>query len=484
MTQSYEMVIGIEVHAQLLCQSKIFSPAPTAFGALPNNQVDLLDMAMPGTLPVLNRQACHLAIRFGLVTGSHIHSQSVFARKNYFYPDLPKGYQISQYEHPIVGKGQLTIELPDQAEKVIRITRAHLEEDAGKSVHDGFYGDSGIDLNRAGTPLLEIVSEPDIRSADEAVAYLKKLHHLLRYYRISDANMQEGSFRADINISHRLAGSDVLGTRTELKNLNSFRFIKQAIEVESKRQVELLNSGQKVVQETRLFDPDQMITQTMRSKEDAFDYRYFPDPDLLPVHIDAAWIESVKQALPLPPDERQAQYQSDGLNDEEISRLMQAPDWADVFDQLALKVDHPKGKKLIINWLTGAISQFLNQKQMSLGDLPLSIDQIAALCLAQLDQTLTKAMAQKAFYYWLDHPSLTLDQIIDVLDLKPVNDESKIHEVIDQVLSANKEQVAQFQAGKTKLMGFFVGQVMQALKGQANPQMVNALLQQKLNDYK
>jgi len=474
----WETVIGLEIHAQLATKSKIFSGAATAYGAEPNTQACAIDLGLPGVLPVLNREAVRMAVMLGLAIGADVARRSVFARKNYFYPDLPKGYQISQYELPVVQKGQLTIDLEDGASKVIGITRAHLEEDAGKSLHEDFHGLSGIDLNRAGTPLLEIVSEPDLRSAKEAVAYMKKLHQMVVYLGICDGNMQEGSFRCDANVSVRRKGDAKLGTRAEVKNLNSFRFVERAIEFEIERQIDLIETGGKVVQETRLYDPDKGETRSMRGKEEANDYRYFPDPDLLPLAIDEAFIAAVRAGLPELPDAKKRRFMDQyGLSAYDAGVLTASRELGAYYeDTVAALGGEPK---LCANWVMGDLSAFLNKENRDIADSPVGAAQLAGLLRRIQDQTISGKIAKDVFEaLWAGEGDT--DAIIEQRGLKQITDTSAIEKVIDDVIAANPEQLAQYRAGKDKLFGFFVGQVMKLSKGKANPQQVNELLAQKL----
>lgn len=476
---SWEIVIGLEVHTQLATKSKIFSGASTAFGAEPNTQACAIDLGLPGVLPVLNQEAVTLAVKFGLAVDAKIASRSVFARKNYFYPDLPKGYQISQYEHPIVGPGHLDITLASGEKKRIGITRAHLEEDAGKSVHDYFPNASAIDLNRAGTPLLEIVSEPDMRSAEEAVAYLKTLHQLVRYLGISDANMQEGSFRCDVNLSVRRAGEQAFGTRTEMKNLNSFRFIEKAIAYESERQIDIVSQGGTITQETRAYDPDKDITRTLRTKEDAHDYRYFPDPDLLPIVITDALIADIQKTLPELPQQKCDRYQNAlGLSEYDAQKLSQNIAMADYFEAVLAKAPEA-GAKLIANWLNGETSAALNKHDLTIEQCPVSTDTLATLMHRIADNTLSNTMAKQVFEtLWTGETDV--DTIIEQKGLKQITDESALEKIIDDIIANNPNQVEQYRAGKEKLFGFFVGQLMKATQGKANPAQANALLKKKL----
>ncbi|GAB6034784.1 Asp-tRNA(Asn)/Glu-tRNA(Gln) amidotransferase subunit GatB [Galenea microaerophila] len=476
---SWEVVIGLEIHAQLKTQSKIFSGSSTAYGAEPNTQVSIVDAALPGALPVLNQGVVDMAIRFGLAIGAEIGRASVFARKNYFYPDLPKGYQISQFELPIVDKGgKVEIEIEGE-KKVVRVTRAHLEEDAGKSMHDIVPGMTGIDLNRAGTPLLEIVSEPDMHSAQEAVAYAKKLHELVQYLDICDGNMQEGSFRVDSNVSIHRPGTP-LGTRTELKNINSFRFIEQAIEYEIERQIEILESGGSIVQETRLFDSEQGVTRSMRTKEEANDYRYFPDPDLLPVRITEEQIEKVRAEMPELADQKRSRFETAyGLSTYDAEFLAASRPVGDYFEALVTCVgqDHAK---LCANWVMGELSKALNQAELSIEQSPVSAEQLGGLLQRLVDNTLSGKLAKQVFEALWKGEGATADEIIEAKGLKQITDSSAIEAMIDEVLANNAQQVAAYKGGQEKLFGFFVGQVMKASKGQANPAQVNELLKAKL----
>lgn len=475
---SWETVIGLEIHAQLATSSKIFSSASTKYGAPPNTQACAVDLGLPGVLPVLNKEAVTMAVKFGLAIGATVASRSVFARKNYFYPDLPKGYQISQYELPIVQTGHLQIEIDDQ-EKTIGITRAHLEEDAGKSLHEDLQGLTGIDLNRAGTPLLEIVSEPDLRSAAEAVAYMKKLHALVRYLEICDGNMQEGSFRCDANVSVRPQGQTTLGTRTELKNLNSFRFIERAINFEIERQIEVLESGGQIIQETRLYDAVKNETRSMRSKEEANDYRYFPDPDLLPLTIEPELLATVKKALPELPDEKKQRFMREyGLSLYDASVLTISRELANFFEEtVKLSASEPK---LCVSWVMGDFSAFLNKYNVEIQEAPIKADQLASLLRRISDGTISGKIAKQLFEaIWNGEGSV--DTLIEKQGLKQVTDDSAIERVIEEVLTNNPEQLTAYRQGKDKLFGFFVGQVMKASQGKANPAQVNALLKKKLS---
>ncbi len=473
----WESVIGLEIHAQLATRSKIFSGAATRFGAEPNTQACAIDLGMPGVLPVLNAEAVRMATRFGLAIGATIAERSVFARKNYFYPDLPKGYQISQYERPIVAGGRLSIELADGSEKVIGITRAHLEEDAGKSLHEDFQGLTGIDLNRAGTPLLEIVSEPELRSAAEAVAYMKRLHALVRYLQICDGNMQEGNFRCDANVSVRPKGETKLGTRAEIKNLNSFRFVERAIEYEIERQIDLIEGGGQVVQETRLFDVERGVTRAMRSKEEANDYRYFPDPDLLPVVIDAAWIEAIRADLPELPDAKRQRFMAEhGLSAYDAGVLTATRELADFFEAVVKAGAEPK---LAANWVMGDFSAFLNKDNREITDSPVSTTQLAGLLQRIIDQTISGKIAKEVFEaMWAGEGDA--DAIIAARGLRQITDDGALAAMIAEVIANNPTQLAQYRAGKDKLFSFFVGQVMKASQGKANPAQVNEILKRQL----
>jgi len=477
MNPNWEVVIGLETHAQLSTLSKIFSGASTAFGAAPNSQASLVDLALPGVLPVLNRGAVERAIVFGLSVGSTINRRSIFARKNYFYPDLPKGYQISQYEIPVVSGSGLTIDVGG-VEKYVRLTRAHLEEDAGKSLHEDFHGMSGIDLNRAGTPLLEIVSEPDMRSSAEAVAYAKKLHELVQWIGICDGNMQEGSFRCDANVSVRRRGTEAFGTRCEIKNLNSFRFLEQAIDYEVERQIELIEGGGRVVQETRLFDPDRVETRTMRSKEDAQDYRYFPDPDLLPLVIDEAWIARVHATMPALPEAQRARLvEVHGLSAQDAQALTASRATVDYFEAMLAAL--PGEAKLCANWLMGELSARLNREQVDLARAPIDASQLAALLRRITDGTLSGKMAKDVFDAMWNGEG-TADAVIAARGLAQISDAGAIAAIVDEVLAANPKSVEEFRAGREKAFNALVGQVMKASKGKANPQQVNDLLRARL----
>jgi len=476
---SWETVIGLEIHAQLATRSKIFSGSPTAYGAEPNTQANLVDLGYPGVLPVLNSEAVRLAVKFGLAVGADIAPRSVFARKNYFYPDLPKGYQISQYELPIVGGGSLRIRLPDGSEKVVGITRAHLEEDAGKSLHENLQDASGIDLNRAGTPLLEIVSEPDMRSPVEAATYMRTIHQLVRYLGICDGNMQEGSFRCDANVSVRPVGQEKLGTRAELKNLNSFRFIEKAVEYEVERQIDILESGGQVVQETRLYDADRDETRSMRSKEEANDYRYFPDPDLLPVLLDDAFIAEVREELPELPEAKRQRFVDDyGLRDDDVDILVASRALADYFEAVAGTVRDDA--KLAANWVVGELSGALNRDGLDIEATRVKPHALGELLLRIKDGTVSGKLAKEVFEaMWAGEGGA--DDIIDAKGLKQITDTGAIEQIVDEVLAANSAQVQQYRDGNQKVIGFLVGQVMKASQGKANPQQVNQILRAKLS---
>ncbi|HIC47493.1 MAG TPA: Asp-tRNA(Asn)/Glu-tRNA(Gln) amidotransferase subunit GatB [Methylophaga aminisulfidivorans] len=477
----WEVVIGLEIHTQLATKSKIFSGAATAYGAEPNTQACAVDLGLPGVLPVLNAEAVRMAIKFGLAVDAEISDRSVFARKNYFYPDLPKGYQISQYELPVVGKGHINIELEDGTEKVIGITRAHLEEDAGKSLHEDFDGETGIDLNRAGTPLLEIVSEPDMRSAKEAVAYMKKIHSLVRYLEICDGNMQEGSFRCDANVSVRPKGQEKFGTRAELKNINSFRNVERAINYEIERQIDVLESGGEVIQETRLYDADKNETRAMRSKEEANDYRYFPDPDLLPLIIDEVTINEIKATLPELPNEKRDRFVNElGLSLYDASVLTSSRELATYFESL-LAATGGKDPKQCANWVIGDVSGALNKANLDISESPVSAEQLASVLNRITDNTISGKIAKTVFEALWAGEGKDADEIIESKGLKQVTDTGAIEAMVDEVLANNPDQVQQYRDGKEQLIGFFVGQIMKASKGKANPAQVNELLQKKLN---
>ncbi len=473
----WEPVIGLEIHAQLMTRSKAFSGAPTAYGALPNTQACAVDLGLPGVLPVLNREAVRMAVRFGLAIDARINRRSVFARKNYFYPDLPKGYQISQYEEPIVISGSVEIDLDESRTRRIGITRAHLEEDAGKSLHQDLDGSSGIDLNRAGTPLLEIVSEPDLRSSAEAIAYMKKIHAIVRYLGICDGNMQEGSFRCDANVSVRPVGQQILGTRAEIKNVNSFRFVERAILYEIARQIELLESGGRVVQETRLYDPDRNETRPMRQKEEANDYRYFPDPDLLPLTLGEELIEEVRASLPELPDAKRARFMSDyGLSRYDATLLCASRELADYYEQTATASG---AHKLAANWVMGDLLGALNREAKDIGQCPIPPIRLAGMIARIADGTISGTLAKEVFEaMWQGEGDA--DTIIAARGLKQLTDPGAIERLIDEVILDNPAQVEQYRAGKAQVLGFFVGQVMKRSQGKANPQTVNQILRDKL----
>ena len=474
----WEVVIGLETHTQLSTASKIFSGASTAFGAAPNTHASAVDIALPGVLPVLNRGAVERAIRFGLAVGGTINTRSVFARKNYFYPDLPKGYQISQYEIPVVAGGFVPIVSPTRGAMRVRLTRAHLEEDAGKSLHEDFHGMTGLDLNRAGTPLLEIVSEPDLRSSDEAVAYAKTLHGLVRWIGICDGNMQEGSFRCDANVSVRAAGSDQLGTRCEIKNLNSFRFMQEAIEYEVHRQIELIEGGGSVVQETRLYDPDRHETRSMRSKEDAQDYRYFPDPDLPPLVIAEDWISRVRAQMPELPEAMKTRFIGDyALPAADAATLTADHDLADYFE-IAAKGSGGEAK-IVANWVLGEVSAALNKAEIEIAQSPVSAPQLAGLLKRIADGTISGKIAKDVFdAMWAGEGDP--DAIIAAKGLRQISDEGAIERIVDDAIAASPGIVAEYKAGREKAFNSLVGKVMAASKGKANPAQVNAILKRKL----
>jgi aspartyl-tRNA(Asn)/glutamyl-tRNA(Gln) amidotransferase subunit B len=478
----WEIVIGLEIHTQLSTNTKIFSGASTAFGAEPNTQADAVSIALPGVLPVLNKGAVERAILFGLATGAHIAPRSVFARKNYFYPDLPKGYQISQMDLPVVGKGEVTIHVPavgkaEPYEKVVRLTRAHLEEDAGKSLHEDFHGMTGIDLNRAGTPLLEIVSEPDMCSAAEAIAYAKALHTLVRWIGICDGNMQEGSFRCDVNVSVRKPGGE-LGTRREIKNLNSFKFMQQAIDYEVQWQIDTLESGGKIQQATVLFNPDTGETRSMRSKEDAHDYRYFPDPDLLPLVIGKEWIEQLRATMPELPRAKQTRYVTDlGLTAYDAATLTASREMADFFEATLQAV--PKDAKICANWIMGEVSAQLNRDNLDMAQCPISPQQLGSMLARIVDGTISNSGAKDVFRtMWAEGG--TADDIIEAKGLRQVSDVGALEAMVDEIIASNADKVAEYRSGKDKLFGFFVGLAMKASKGKANPAQMNEILKKKL----
>ncbi len=475
---NWEIVVGIETHAQLSTRAKIFSGAATAFGAAPNAQACEVDIALPGVLPVLNKGAVERAIRFGLAVGARVAPRSVFARKNYFYPDLPKGYQISQYELPVVVGGSIMISTPD-GNKSIRLVRAHLEEDAGKSLHEDFHGSSGIDLNRAGTPLLEIVTEPDLRGAGEAVAYAKTLHSLVRYLEICDGNMQEGSFRCDANVSVRRLGSDKLGTRCEIKNLNSFRFLEKAIEFEARRQIETIEDGGTIKQETRLYDAERDETRAMRSKEDAQDYRYFPDPDLLPLEISEAWIAAVRAAMPELPAQKKERFISQyALPEYDAALLTSNRETAAYFEECTAAAGG--AAKLCANWVNGELSAALNREDREIGQSKVSSKQLGELIRRIVDGSVSSKTAKDVFdELWAGASSA--DAVIDAKGLKQISDSTALERIVADIVAANPDQVAQYRAGKDKVLGFFVGQAMKASGGKANPAQLNEIVKRKLN---
>jgi aspartyl-tRNA(Asn)/glutamyl-tRNA(Gln) amidotransferase subunit B len=474
----WEVVIGLEIHTQLNTKTKIFSAAATAYGAEPNTQACAVDLGLPGVLPVLNKEAVAKAALFGLAVDATINDGSVFDRKNYFYPDLPKGYQISQLAIPIVEHGKLEITLEDGSTKVVGITRAHLEEDAGKSLHEDFDGMTGIDLNRAGTPLIEIVSEPEMSSAKEAVAYMKKIHSIVQYLGICDGNMQEGSFRCDANVSVRRKGESELGTRTETKNLNSFRFVERAINYEIERQIDVIESGGKVTQETRLYDADDDSTRTMRSKEEANDYRYFPDPDLLPVKLDPDLMAQLQKNLPELPDAKQKRFCEEyGLSAGDAEQLTTSREMADYFEHV---VSHANGQaKMAANWVSGELSGALNLNNLEIEQSPVSAERLALLIARIADNTISGKIAKEVFQdMWSSDK--TPDQVIEEKGLQQISDVGELEAIVDKVIAENPKQVEQYLSGKDKVFGFFVGNVMKLTKGKANPAQVNDLLKKKL----
>ena len=473
----WETVIGLEVHVQLSTESKLFSSAPTQFGAEPNTQANIYDLALPGVLPVLNRDALKHAVKFGLAINATISNTSIFDRKNYFYPDLPKGYQISQLDFPTVGKGSLTITLEDGEEKIIGVTRAHMEEDAGKSLHEDFHGMSGIDLNRAGTPLLEIVSEPDLRSAREAVTYLKKLHSIIRYLDISDAIMAQGSMRCDANVSIRPMGETELGTRTEIKNINSFRFVEKAINYEVQRQQDIIQDGGRIVQETRLYDARRDETRTMRSKEVANDYRYFPEPDLLPIVIDQAFVNSIRATLPELPDAKKTRFAKEfGLNDYDASVLTNNRDMADYFECVAKSSGDAK---LAANWVAGELQALLKKNNWEIKESPIQADRLATLIARIKDNTISGKIAKTVFEAMIKDSS-NVDDIIEAKGLKQITDIEEIAKLVNEIIANNPEQVEQFREGKEQVLSYLVGQAMKLSRGKANPAQVNQILREKL----
>jgi len=476
----WEVVIGLEIHAQLATKTKIFSGAPTTYGAEPNTQACAVDLGLPGVLPVLNVEAVKMAVKFGLAIDAELSNPSIFARKNYFYPDLPKGYQISQLDLPIVGKGELAIELEDGSEKIIGVTRAHLEEDAGKSMHGNFHGQTGVDLNRAGTPLLEIVSDPDLSSAKEAVAYMKKIHSLVQYLEICDGNMQEGSFRCDSNVSVRPKGQKELGTRAEVKNLNSFRNVERAINIEIERQIELIEDGGRVVQETRLYDADKNETRSMRSKEEANDYRYFPDPDLLPVVLEPELIAEMRASLPELPNAKRDRFVTDmSLSLYDASVLTSSRELANYFEAV-LEASDNKEPKQCANWIITQLLGALNKTGLEIANSPISAQQLGGLLLRITDNTISGKIAKQIFDALWAGEGDDADSIIEAKGLKQVTDSGAIEAIVDEVIANNAGQVEQYRGGKEQLLGFFVGQVMKASKGKANPAQVNEILKAKL----
>ena len=478
----WETVIGLEIHVQLATQSKIFSGASARFGAEPNRHACAVDLAMPGTLPVLNEEAVRFACLFGLAIDAEINPRSIFERKNYFYPDLPKGYQTSQLDEPIVGEGLLTLNLEDGSTHDVRIHHAHLEEDAGKSLHEDFAGQSGIDLNRAGTPLIEIVSEPDMRSAEQAVAYVKQVHAIVTYLGISDGDMSQGSLRCDANVSVRFKGDETLGTRTEIKNINSFKFIERAIKTEAQRQIELIEDGGKVIQQTRLYDSDKNETRPMRSKEEANDYRYFPCPDLLPVVIESSYTDSLRETLPELPIAKAKRFASEyGLSDYDATVLTADRVTADYFEQTAQSAGDAK---LAANWVMVELAAKLNKEETTISNSPVSASQLGELIARIKDNTISGKIAKSVFESLWNGEGSSVDSIIESQNLKQVSDTGAIEAMVDEVLAANPEQVEQFKSAddkkRKKMTGFFVGQIMKASKGQANPGVVNQLLAKKL----
>ena len=477
---SWEAVIGLEIHVQLATQSKIFSGAATTYGAEPNAQACAVDLGLPGVLPVLNETAVEMAVKFGVAIGAEINLHSIFDRKNYFYPDLPKGYQISQFATPIVGQGEIKLDLADGSQRVIGITRAHLEEDAGKSVHDLFPGQTGIDLNRTGTPLLEVVSEPDLRSASEAAEYFRQMHSLVKYLGICDGNLAEGSMRCDANVSVRPHGQEAFGERTEIKNINSFRFVERAIELEIERQIDVLEAGGTIHRETRLFDADADETRSMRSKELSEDYRYFPDPDLLPLHISSAFVQAVRDNLPELPDARCQRYQEEmGLSAYDAASLSNDLDRAEFFEAVVSVCKNPK---LSANWLNGELSAYLNNADLEIAASPVTAGQLGQLIQRIDDETLSSKTAKelfKALWAQADTES-NVDALIEQLGLKQMNDDGELSAIVSSVLEANPDQVAELKSGKDKVLGFLVGQVMKATGGKANPKQVNELIRKSL----
>ena len=474
---TWETVIGLEIHSQLKTKSKIFSGASTEFGAKANTQACAVDLGFPGVLPVLNKEAVRMALRFGLAVNATINKHSIFARKNYFYPDLPKGYQISQFEIPIVGSGAIDIPLDSGEKKMVGITRAHLEEDAGKSIHDLYDDYTAIDLNRAGTPLLEIVSDPDMSNAKEAVAYAKKIHSLVQYIDICDGNMQEGSFRCDANVSVRRVGEE-LGTRAEIKNINSFKFLEKAINLEVERQIDILEDGGSVAQETRLYDSIKNETRSMRSKEEANDYRYFPDPDLLPVVIDDELLKEIRNGLPELPTEKKARFIDKlGLSEYDAENLTSQKAMADYYEII---INKGADVKLSANWVMGELSASLNKNQIDIQDSPIAASELYNLISRITDNTISGKIAKDVFRLMWDEKR-SVDEIIKEQGLEQMTDVSALESVIDEIIAKNLDQVEQFKNGNTKLLGFFVGQVMKATQGKANPKQVNQILDDRLS---
>lgn len=477
---SWEAVIGLEIHVQLATESKIFSGAATKYGAAPNAQACAVDLGLPGVLPVLNETAVEMAVTFGLAIGAQINLRSIFDRKNYFYPDLPKGYQISQFETPIVGQGEITLNMENGDQRVIGITRAHLEEDAGKSVHDLFPGQTGIDLNRTGTPLLEVVSEPDLRTAQEAAAYFRQMHNLVKYLGICDGNLAEGSMRCDANVSVRPQGQEEFGERTEIKNINSFRFVERAIELEIERQIDVLETGGSIERETRLFDADADATRSMRSKELSEDYRYFPDPDLLPLQISEDFVQRLRDNLPELPEARRQRYQTKlGLSAYDAASLSNDIDKANYFEATLQICGNAK---ISANWLNGELSAHLNQAELNIDASPVSPEQLGYLITRLDDNTLSSKTAKELFKaLWTSaDANAEVDVLIEELGLKQMNDDGELAVIVNQVLEQNPDQVAELKAGKNKVLGFLVGQVMKATAGKANPKQVNELIRAQL----
>ena len=477
---NWEAVIGLEMHVQLATASKIFSGAGPVFGAEPNSHASPVDIGMPGTLPVLNGEAVRMAVMFGLAIGAEINRFSVFDRKNYFYPDLPKGYQISQFKHPIVGRGLVEVPVNEGELIEVRITRAHLEEDAGKSIHDAFPGETGIDLNRAGTPLLEIVSEPDLRSPEQAAACFRRLHSLVRYLKICDGDLSQGSMRCDANVSVRPAGDVELGERTEIKNLNSFRFVEKAVRHEIHRQIDLLESGGTVVRETRLYDPDRDETRPMRGKEMSDDYRYFPDPDLLPLQFDDAFVDSVRAGMPELPEARFSRFRKDlGLGDYDAAWLTNDPDIADYFEAAARAGGDAK---LAANWITGEVARNLNREGLAIGDSPVAAENLGTLVARIKDGTLSGKTAKTLFDALWAGDAGGVDEIIEARGLRQISDSGELQSVVEEIVAAHPAQAEQFRAGKQKVLGFFVGQVMKATRGKADPKQANELIVKALRE--